>query len=135
MQKTILIYIGILVGNLVMHFSVNWSEYLEGVYIPPLVRFLFIGILLVTQLTIFLILMFFFAKKFYSEILRSPYTNFFIGFLFTVFYILFSIVFVSSIEILNNNWFIYVIAPITILSALIYSNHLLFSFKKSSKKY
>jgi hypothetical protein len=129
MLKITSIYIGVLMGNFLMHFILNWSKYLEGVYIPPIIRFLFIGVLLVIQITVFIMLMFFFAKKFYLEILRSPYNNFFIGFLFSVFYILFSIVFASRVDLLNNNWFIYLIVPMIVFFTLIYFNYLIFSWK------
>ncbi|OQA03671.1 MAG: hypothetical protein BWY69_00309 [Planctomycetes bacterium ADurb.Bin401] len=131
MQKMISIYIGILVGNLIMHFSVNWSEYLEGVYIPSVIRFLFILILLMFEVTVLITLMFFVAKAFYSELLKSVYNNFLIGFLFAVFCIMLSIVFASKLNLLNNNLFVFLIVPIVTFSALIYFNHLFFSLKNN----
>ena len=129
MLKIIAMYIGVFVATIITHYSLNWSLYLEGVYVPPSIIFIFTNGLLMIQITTLITLTCVLSKKLNLELLASPYNNFAIGFLFSLLNVWLIVVVVPNFEFLDKFWFVGIILPLLVFSLLIYANHLLFSFK------
>ena len=129
MLKIIAMYIGVFVATIITHYSLNWSLYLEGVYVPPSIIFIFTNGLLMIQITTLITLTCVLSKKLNLELLASPYNNFAIGFLFSLLNVWLMVVVVPNFEFLDKFWFAGIILPLLVFSLLIYANHLLFPFK------
>ncbi len=129
MLSIIPMYIGVLAATIFTHYSLNWSRYSEGVYVPPSIIFISTNGLLMIQITVLITLTCILAKKFNLALLASPYNNFAIGFLFSLLNVWLMVVVVPNFEFLDKLWFAGITLPLLIFSLLIYANHLLFSFK------
>ncbi len=126
MIKLIPLWVGAFVGTTVMCYLLDWSNILDGVYIPFWHLLTFSNVVVFIQISFFAFATLFFAKTLKIDIVFGPYVNFILGLFFSIVYLFFATrEGIINFKFPDADWFFFMLLPLIVFIPMLCTGLLL----------